>query len=287
MTDDGLPPLREVIKAHGLTAKRSLGQNFILDLNLTRKIASLGGDLAGKTVVEVGPGPGGLTRALLGGGAGRVIGIEQDPRCLAALTDIAAHWPGQLFVHNCDALAMDWSALLAEHGPAHPHDVAIVANLPYGVATKLLIGWLQSDHWPPWYGRMVLMFQREVADRIVAAPGSKAYGRLSVICQWSADVRIALTLPPAAFTPPPKVASAVVVFVPKDQRHPPCSPQTLERITAAVFGQRRKMLRSSLKQLTPFPELVLDKAEIAPSLRGEAVDVAGFARLARALDVDP
>lgn len=273
---DGLPPLREVIAHHGLAAKKSLGQNFILDLNLTRRIARLSGPLAGRTAIEVGPGPGGLTRALLMEGAARVVAVERDERCLPALGEITARYPGRLDVHAGDALRADWPALL---GPGGQKPV-IVANLPYSVATMLLIGWLESEPWPPWYDRMVLMFQREVADRIVAAPGSKAYGRLAVIAQWRTTPRIVMTLRPEAFTPPPKVASAVVEFIPKPVGNPPASVTTLGRVTAAAFGQRRKMLRSSLKQLVPNPEALLDAAGIAPEKRAEELTVSDFARLA-------
>jgi len=275
---DGLPPLREVIAHLGLTAKKSLGQNFILDLNLTRRIARAAGDLAGRTVVEIGPGPGGLTRALLLEGAGRVVAIERDARCVPALQQIADHYPGRLEVHLEDALKMNWASLL---GPETLAERAlIVANLPYGVATMLLIGWLETDPWPPWYDRMVLMFQREVAERIVAEPGTKAYGRLAVISQWRTRPRIVMTLKPEAFTPPPKVASAVVEFLPRENPEPPCSVKVLGEVTAAAFGQRRKMLRASLKALTPVPELLLREAGIAPELRGEQLTVEDLARLA-------
>ena len=275
---DGLPPLREVIAHLGLTAKKSLGQNFILDLNLTRRIARAAGDLAGRTVVEIGPGPGGLTRALLLEGAGRVVAIERDARCVPALQQIADHYPGLLEVHLEDALKMNWASLLGPETLAE--GALIVANLPYGVATMLLIGWLETDPWPPWYDRMVLMFQREVAERIVAEPGTKAYGRLAVISQWRTRPRIVMTLKPEAFTPPPKVASAVVEFLPRENPEPPCSVKVLGEVTAAAFGQRRKMLRASLKALTPVPELLLREAGLAPELRGEQLSVEDFARLA-------
>ncbi|MCL4768415.1 MAG: 16S rRNA (adenine(1518)-N(6)/adenine(1519)-N(6))-dimethyltransferase RsmA [Hyphomicrobiaceae bacterium] len=275
---DGLPPLRQVISDLGLKAKKSLGQNFILDLNLTRRIARAAGGVSGRTVVEVGPGPGGLTRALLLEGAARVVAIERDERCLPALRQIAERYPGRLQVHLGDALEADWPALL---GSAPPGERArIVANLPYSVATMLLIGWLETEPWPPWYERMVLMFQREVADRIVAGPGTKAYGRLAVISQWRTRPRIVMSLKPDAFTPPPKVASAVVEFSPRESPDPPCSAKILGEVTAAAFGQRRKMLRSSLKALTPMPDLLLREAGIAPELRGEQLDVEDFARLA-------
>jgi 16S rRNA (adenine1518-N6/adenine1519-N6)-dimethyltransferase len=281
-TTDGLPPLRDVIQTHGLVAKKSFGQNFILDLNLTRRIARLGGALNSACVVEIGPGPGGLTRALLMEGADTVIAVERDERCLPALDEVAAAYPGRLTVHHGDALKADWRQLLQ----GQTKDVVIIANLPYGVATGLLINWLEIEPWPPWWSRMVLMFQKEVAERITAEPGSKAYGRLAVISQWRTTPRIALTLPPAAFTPAPKVASAVVVFEPKTKPDPACSVQTLGRVTAAAFGQRRKMLRQSLKQLTPMPELLLAKAGISPELRAEQLTVAQFALLANIFEGD-
>jgi 16S rRNA (adenine1518-N6/adenine1519-N6)-dimethyltransferase len=274
---DGLPPLRDVIRSHDLAAKKSLGQNFILDLNLTRRIARLAAPLENTTVLEIGPGPGGLTRALLLEGTKRVIAIERDARCLAALADISAAYPDRLTVHEGDALDTDWRTLTADAGG----DVAIVANLPYNIATVLLIGWLETEPWPPWWNRMVLMFQKEVAERIVAEPGSKAYGRLAVIAQWRTKARLALTLPPAAFTPPPKVSSAVVVFEPRLKPEPECSVTTLGRVTRSAFGQRRKMLRQSLKTLTPMPELLLREAGISPELRAEQLTVEDFARLAQ------
>jgi 16S rRNA (adenine1518-N6/adenine1519-N6)-dimethyltransferase len=277
---DGLPPLREVIAAHGLRAKRSLGQNFILDLNLTRRIARLAGPLAGTTVVEVGPGPGGLTRALLLEGAERVVAIERDSRCLPALAEIADRFAGRLDVVAADALAIDWSTLVGQRAER----TMIVANLPYGIATLLLVGWLESEPWPPWYERMVLMFQKEVAERIVATPGTKAYGRLSVLAQWRTTPRLVMTLRPEAFTPPPKVASAIVELVPKAAPAPACSVRTLGRITAAAFGQRRKMLRQSLKSLTAMPELLLSRAGIPPEERAERLTVAQFALLAQIVD---
>lgn len=279
---DGLPPLRDVIRRHDLAAKKSLGQNFILDLNLTRRIARAGGPIDGRTVIEVGPGPGGLTRALLMEGAGRVIAVERDARCLPALQDVADRYPGRLIVTAGDALDTDWPALLGAGEKA-----VVAANLPYNAATTLLIGWLESDPWPPWWDRMVLMFQKEVAERIVAEPGSKAYGRLSVISQWRADVRIALTLPPEAFTPPPKISSAVVVFTPRPEPRPECSVAALGRVTQSAFGQRRKMLRVSLKTLVPNPDELLEAAGIAPDLRAERLSVRDFARLALVYERSP
>jgi 16S rRNA (adenine1518-N6/adenine1519-N6)-dimethyltransferase len=273
---DGLPPLREVIREFGLAAKKSLGQNFILDLNLTRRIARAAGHLEGRTVVEVGPGPGGLTRALLMEGARRVVAVERDGRCEPALAMIAKRYPGQLDVHFDDALEADWPRLVGSAAGK----TLIVANLPYGVATLLLTGWLDSEPWPPWFERMLLMFQKEVAERIVALPSSKAYGRLSVLAQWRTKPRIVLNLPREAFTPPPKVASAVVEFVPHKTPNPPCSPQALARVTGAAFGQRRKMLRASLKQLGPDVEALLEASGIAGNLRAEDLSVKDFARLA-------
>jgi 16S rRNA (adenine1518-N6/adenine1519-N6)-dimethyltransferase len=277
---DTLPPLREVIEEHGLIAKKSLGQNFILDLNLTRRIARAAAPLDGVTIVEVGPGPGGLTRGLLMEGAGRVVAIERDRRCLAALEQIAERYPGRLEVHEADALRADWGKLLGDDA----NDIIIVANLPYGIATALFTGWLETEPWPPWYKRMVLMFQKEVAERIVAEPGTKAYGRLAILAQWRTSPRIVLNLKPEAFTPPPKVSSAVVHFEPRRQPVPPCSATTLSRVTAAAFGQRRKMLRQSLKSLTPMPELLLHKVGLSPELRAEALTVEQFAELAYAFD---
>lgn len=276
---DGLPPLRDVIERHGLAAKKSLGQNFLLDLNLTRKIARAAGDISKSTIVEIGPGPGGLTRALLMEGAKQVIAIERDDRCLPALDDIAVRYPGRLKVHSGDALEIDWAKLVAG---AHP--VTIAANLPYNIASLLLVGWLETEPWPPWFNRMVLMFQREVAERIIAQPRTKAYGRLSVLAQWRTQAKIVINLPPEAFTPPPKVASAVVDFRPVPTPDPPCRVSTLGRVTAAAFGQRRKMLRSSLKQLTPMAELLLREAGIAPERRAEDLSVEEFVRLASIFD---
>lgn len=276
---DGLPPLREVIERYDLKAKKALGQNFLLDLNITRKIARACGDMQNRTVVEVGPGPGGLTRALLMEGAARVIAVERDERCLPALEEIAQHYPGRLTVHHGDALEADWTKLIG----APPGPVSIAANLPYAVATILLTGWLETEPWPPWFDNMVLMFQREVAERIVAAPASKSYGRLAVISQWLCEPRILMTLPAAAFTPPPKVESSVVVFRPRPLPTPVCNVKTLARVTAAAFGQRRKMLRQSLKSLTAMPELLLDRAGIAPTERAERLTVAQFAQIAAIL----
>jgi 16S rRNA (adenine1518-N6/adenine1519-N6)-dimethyltransferase len=276
-TPDGLPPLREVIRALGLAAKRSLGQNFLLDFNLTRRIARAAGPLEGVGVVEIGPGPGGLTRALLFEGAPRVVAIEKDARCLPALDAIAALYPGRLDVIAADAMELDYAALKL------PSPARIVANLPYSVATPLLVSWLKSDSWPPWFDRMVLMFQREVAERIVASPGGKDYGRLAVISQWRTSPRILFTLPAQAFTPRPKVDSALVEFVPKAKPQPSCDVGSLERVTAAAFGQRRKMLRGALRRLVPDSETLLEAIGIDPKARAEELPVAAFCRLANAL----
>lgn len=278
---DGLPPLRDVIRELDLGAKKSLGQNFILDLNLTRKIARVAGPLHETTVVEIGPGPGGLTRGLLLEGASRVIAVEADPRCRPALEAIAAAYPaGHLDIVMADALEADWSALIGEA----PGRVVIAANLPYNIATRLLIGWLETEPWPPWFSAMALMFQKEVAERIVASPDTKAYGRLAVIAQWRTRARIALTLGPEAFTPPPKVASAVVELIPRERCEPACSVATLGRVTAAAFGQRRKMLRQSLKPLYREPAILLERLGLDPESRAETLTPSDFARLAAALD---
>ncbi len=276
-TPDGLPPLRDVIRGLDLSARRSLGQNFLLDFNLTRRIARAGGPLEGATIVEIGPGPGGLTRALLLEGASRVVAIEKDRRCLPALAGIAAAYPGRLEIIEADALEIDYAKL----NLVRP--CRIVANLPYSVATPLLIGWLKTSPWPPWFDRLVLMFQREVAERIVAKPGRKDYGRLAVIAQWRATSRILLGVPARAFTPVPKVDSSLVELVPKADPRPACDIAALERVTAAAFGQRRKMLRSSLRQITPDAEALLNSLGIAPTARAEELEVADFARLANAL----
>lgn len=273
---DGLPPLRDVIARENLAADKSLGQNFILDFNLTRRIARAAGPLDGKTVVEIGPGPGGLTRALFMEGAARVVVIERDERCRGVLDEISARYPGRLTVHFADALKMDWRAL-ARDIDGKP---VIAANLPYNIATMLLIDWLEADPWPPWYHSMALMFQKEVADRIVAEPNSKAYGRLAVISQWRTEPKLLFKLPPGAFSPPPKIDSAVVGFTPRPHPEPACDVTVLGKVTAAAFGQRRKMLRQSLKALRPDPAALLDIAGIDGTRRGETLTVPEFARLA-------
>ncbi|HKJ60369.1 MAG TPA: 16S rRNA (adenine(1518)-N(6)/adenine(1519)-N(6))-dimethyltransferase RsmA [Hyphomicrobiales bacterium] len=270
---DNLPPLREVIRALGLTAKKSLGQNFLLDLNLTGRIARSAGPLEGVIIVEVGPGPGGLTRALLTEGASRVIAIEKDERCRPALEAISQHFPDRLIIIEQDALTIDWSAIL----PMAPR-IRIVANLPYSVATPLLTGWLKTEPWPPWWDRMVLMFQKEVAERIVAGTGAKAYGRLAILSQWRCETRILFNLPARAFTPPPKVDSAIVEFRPRECPPDAGSAAMLERVTAAAFGQRRKMLRASLKALPGAIAAVADLG-IDPSMRAEQLSVGDFCKL--------
>ncbi|OQW57509.1 MAG: 16S rRNA (adenine(1518)-N(6)/adenine(1519)-N(6))-dimethyltransferase [Proteobacteria bacterium HN_bin10] len=271
MNADDLPALRAELEAHGLWANKGLGQHFLLDLNITRRIARAAGDIAGKPVIEVGPGPGGLTRALLEAGA-HVTAIEKDERFLPLLEPLMAWSGGRLRIVHGDALAADEEALL-QGSPA----VQIISNLPYNVGTPLLVKWLKAG---PWRGDMTLMFQKEVAQRIVAKPGDGAYGRLAVLAQARCDARLVFTVPARAFTPPPKIASAIVRLT--DTASPYPHLDALERVTAAAFGQRRKMLRSALKTLTPAAEQLLDKAGIAPTARAEEIDQAGFRRLADA-----
>jgi 16S rRNA (adenine1518-N6/adenine1519-N6)-dimethyltransferase len=272
---DTLPPLREVIRRYGLAAKKSLGQNFLLDLNLTARIARAAGPLEQVTVVEVGPGPGGLTRALLAQGARRVIAVERDERAVAALAEVAEHYPGRLNVIAGDALGFEPVPEL------NGEPARVVANLPYNIATPLLIRWLSAEPWPPWYDSLVLMFQREVAERIVAQPGSKTYGRLSVLTAWRAESRILFDIAPSAFVPPPKVTSSLVQLVPR--RAPlTCDRRMLERVTEAAFGQRRKMLRQSLRSLGADPAVLLAEAGIEATERAEQISVEGFVALARA-----
>ncbi|QBX99974.1 16S rRNA (adenine(1518)-N(6)/adenine(1519)-N(6))-dimethyltransferase RsmA [Rhodophyticola sp. CCM32] len=271
---DPLPPLREVIASHGLSARKSLGQNFLLDLNLTAKIARSAGALDGCDVLEVGPGPGGLTRGLLAQGARRVVAVEKDARCLPALAEIAAAYPGRLDVLNADALTLDWATHLTP-------PVRIIANLPYNVGTELLVRWLTPPVWPPLWQSLTLMFQREVAERIVARPGGKAYGRLAVLAQWRTEARIVMTLPPGAFTPPPKVSSAVVHLAALPRPRFAADPDILQRVVAKAFNQRRKMLRAALKGLMPDIEDRLVAAGLTPTDRAEQVPVEGFCALAR------
>jgi 16S rRNA (adenine1518-N6/adenine1519-N6)-dimethyltransferase len=285
LAHDGLPPLREIVATYGLDPKKSLGQNFLFDLNLTGRIARAAGPLAGVAVIEVGPGPGGLTRALLNEGAAKVIAVERDERCLAALAEISAHWPGRLDIVAGDALAIDFSALAAK---AEGAPLRICANLPYNIATPLLARWLEAEPWPPFFDRLTLMFQREVALRIVASPEERAdYGRLGVLAGWRCRRRILFDVPAAAFTPPPKVTSSIVELIPRSVPEP-CDRGLLTAIAQAAFGQRRKMLRQSLK---PFAAscgaevgALLAAAAIEPTRRAEEIDISGFVALARAAE---
>jgi 16S rRNA (adenine1518-N6/adenine1519-N6)-dimethyltransferase len=272
---DNLPPLREVIAAHGLAAKKSLGQNFLLDLNLTRRIARAAGAESGGIFYEVGPGPGGLTRALLEEGASKVIAVERDRRCLPALDEIAQVWPGKLEVISADALKLDETKIW-------PSMVRVAANLPYNVGTALLIKWLTVESWPPAWASLTLMFQKEVAQRITAQPGGEHYGRLSVLAQWRCTAKILFDVNRSAFVPPPSVTSAIVRLEPRSQPLAPAQRNDLEKITQAAFGQRRKMLRQSLKALGG--ETLLEKAGIDPTARPENLTIQDFAALARALD---
>ena len=273
---DELPPLRDVIATHDLAAKKSLGQNFLLDLNLTAKIARLAGDLTNADVLEIGPGPGGLTRGLLAEGARRVLAIEKDPRCMPALAEIAAAYPDRLLAINGDALTVNPLTHLSP-------PIKIAANLPYNVGTELLVRWLTPPEWPPYWESLTLMFQREVAQRIVAGPGTKAYGRLALLAQWRTDPKIVMDLPPEAFSPPPKVNSAVVHLTALPAPRYPADPGTLNKVVAAAFNQRRKMLRSALKSLHPQIEDHLNAAGIKPTERAEQVDLEAFCALARQL----
>ncbi|MBS0530137.1 MAG: 16S rRNA (adenine(1518)-N(6)/adenine(1519)-N(6))-dimethyltransferase RsmA [Proteobacteria bacterium] len=273
---DDLPPLRDVIKRHALSARKSLGQNFLLDLNLTARIARAAGPLEDATVVEVGPGPGGLTRALLAMGARQVIAVERDERALGALEEISERYPDRLKIVCADATKFDPRPLLGTTR------AKIVANLPYNIATPLLIGWLSIEPWPPWYDIMVLMFQREVAERIVARENEEAYGRLGVLSNWRAETKILFDISPAAFVPQPQVTSSVVRLVPREMPEP-CNRKILEQVTAAAFGQRRKMLRQSLKSLSADPAPLTAAAGIDSTRRAETIPVSGFVALAREL----
>ncbi len=274
---DGLPPLREVIRAHDLVAKKQLGQNFLLDLNLTSKIARAAGDLKGFDVLEVGPGPGGLTRGLLAEGARRVLAVEKDPRCLPALAEISAHYPDRLEVINGDA--MEINALDHLTPP-----IKIAANLPYNVGTELLVRWLTPAVWPPVWSSLTLMFQREVAERIVAKVGDNHYGRLALLAQWRCDAKIVMSLPPEAFTPAPKVHSAVVHLTALPAPRFEADARTLNQVVAAGFNQRRKMLRASLKSLAPNMEALIEEAGIRPTERAEQVTLEQFCALARIVE---
>jgi 16S rRNA (adenine1518-N6/adenine1519-N6)-dimethyltransferase len=276
LADDGLPPLRQVIDSHGLAAKKSLGQNFLFDLNLTRRIARAAAPLDTATIIEIGPGPGGLTRALLAEGAKKVVAVERDARAMPALAEIAKHYPGRLQVIEGDALQIDWANVV--QGPAR-----IVANLPYNVGTPLLVGWLTKGAWPPFYDSLTLMFQKEVALRIAAAPGSDDYGRLSVLCQWRCTCKKLFDVNRSAFTPPPKITSSIVQLVPRTKPDIECPISALERVTAAAFGQRRKMLRQSLKSVFPTPEPILERLDIKATRRAEELSVNDFALLAMEL----
>lgn len=276
MQIDRLPPLRDVISTHSLNAKKSLGQNFLLDLTLTAKIARLAGDLEGYDILEVGPGPGGLTRGLLASGARRVVALEKDPRCIPALNEIAEVYPGQLDIFNADALNFDIRSHLTV-------PIRIVANLPYNVGTELLIRWLTPKGWPPFWNTLTLMFQKEVAERIIATPGSKSYGRLAILAQWKSNPKIMMELPPEAFTPPPKVHSAVVHFDALPEPRFPAPAGLLTSTVAMAFNQRRKMLRSSLKSASPNIENVLREAGLEPTARAEEISLEGFCALARRL----
>jgi 16S rRNA (adenine1518-N6/adenine1519-N6)-dimethyltransferase len=276
---DGLPPLREVIRRHGLTARKSLGQNFLLDLNLAARIGRAAGPLMGVTVLEIGSGPGGLTRGLLALGARQVIAVERDERAIAALHEIAAVYPDRLDIVPGDALTFDAQAYVDR---GDDRQLRIVANLPYNIATPLLISWVGAEPWPPWYDAAILMFQREVAERIVAAPGSKSYGRLSVLIQWRCQARILFDVNASAFVPPPKVTSSLVRLVPRAAPLP-CDRKLLETVTRAAFGQRRKMLRQSLRSLGTDADALLSAAGLSPTARAEDIPVDGFVSLAQAL----
>ena len=273
---DDLPPLREVIRRHSLSARKSLGQNFLLDLNLTARIARAAGPLENATVVEIGPGPGGLTRALLAMGARHIIAVERDERALPALEEISKHYPGRLEIVCADAQHFDPRPWLGA-GRAK-----IVANLPYNIATALLIDWLSIEPWPPWYDTMVLMFQREVAERIVARENDEAYGRLGVLANWRAETKILFDISPAAFVPQPKVTSSVVRLLPR-QTPEVCDRRALEQVAAAAFGQRRKMLRQSLKSLAVDPARLVAAAEVDETRRPETIPIGGFVAMAREL----
>ncbi len=277
MSIDNLPPLRDVISRYGLNAQKALGQNFLFDFNLTSRIARSAGPLDDTTVLEVGPGPGGLTRALLAAGAKHVIAIERDHRCLPALEEIAAHYPGRLTIIEGDALTFDIASL------DHVGSLKIIANLPYNIGTALLMKWIDSAEWPPRFNDLVLMFQREVAERIVATPDTPHdYGRLSVFCGWRTDAKILFDVSPQAFTPPPKVVSSVVRITPRILLTP-CDPKLLARVTQAAFGQRRKMLRQSLKSLGVDPIKLCEDVGLDPTARAETVTIEQFVALAQAL----
>ena len=275
-SNDMLPPLREVINQYGLAAKKSLGQNFLLDLNLTAKIARSAGKLVDCDVLEIGPGPGGLTRGLLTEGARKVVAIERDARCLPALAEISQAFPGRLEVLEGDALEIDPTPHLT--GP-----IRVIANLPYNIGTELLVRWLTPNNWPPYWDSLTLMFQKEVAQRIVAQPGSKAYGRLAILAQWRCEAKMVFSIPPQAFTPPPKVTSAVVHLEKLDEPRFDADQKALSHLVATAFNQRRKMLRSSLKSLSPDIETYLNAADIAPTARAEEIAIEEYCKLSRLL----
>lgn len=275
---DNLPPLREIVASHGLMAKKALGQNFLFDLNLTSRIARAAGSLEGCTVLEVGPGPGGLTRAILAAGAERLVVIERDSRCIPALQQISDYYPGRMEIIEDDALSLPPERFLDER------PVKIISNLPYNVGTALLVGWLSTPAWPSWWSSLTLMFQREVAERIVADESDTAnYGRLSVLCGWRTEAHILFDVPASAFVPPPKVTSSIVHLKPR-QYPLPCNAATLEMVTRAAFGQRRKMLRQSLKSLTPQAQALLEQTGIKETARAEEIPVSGYVALANAYD---
>lgn len=275
MYEDGLPPLRDVISEHGLSAKKSLGQNFLTDLNLTCKIARSAGNLENSVIYEVGPGPGALTRALLMCGAKKVVAVERDPRCVQALKAVQATYPGRLDVIEGDALKIEEKSLFEGED-----DVKIIANLPYNIGTALLVKWMTAQNWKPWFSSLTLMFQKEVGQRIIAAPRSKAYGRLSVLCQYRADARVSFDVPARAFTPPPKVTSSIVNIIPRGEPESCPAQKTLERVVSAAFNQRRKMLRASLKSLGVDPLPCLSAAGITETCRAEELSIEDFCRLA-------
>lgn len=282
MAETTLPPLREVIAHHRLSAKKSLGQNFLLDLNLTAKIARASGPLDDATVLEVGPGPGGLTRGLLNEGARHVIAVERDSRCLSALAEVSEAYPGRLTVIEADALTLNEAGIAKIRNATGP--VRIVSNLPYNIGTALLIKWLTVDPWPPWFDSLTLMFQKEVAERLVAGPGSKVYGRLSVLAGWRCHVEKKFDVPARAFTPPPKVTSSVVHLAVRDKPKFDANAETLQAVVAAAFGQRRKMLRQSLKSLGQDPARLLEPAGVDPTDRAENLTIEDFCSIARTLD---
>ncbi len=280
MAEPNLPPLRDVIVRHDLRAKKSLGQNFLLDLNLTAKIARSAGRLEDTTILEIGPGPGGLTRSLLSEGAGHVVAIERDQRCIAALDEVREAFPGRLTIVEADAMKIDEATLPAIKSAFG--QVKIVSNLPYNIGTSLLVKWLTLIPWSPWFQSLTLMFQKEVAERLVADPGSKTYGRLSVLAGWRCHTELAFDVPGRAFTPPPKVTSSIVNLKIRETPKAPADPEALQAVVAAAFGQRRKMVRQSLKSLQIEPAEILSIADIDPTARAENLSIENYCALARA-----